>query len=154
MFLPTTEALEILPTELADNVLEVIVEFLHSSGRSLDVGSHILDLVIGEILPIFSVEIASLAVEMLWIIFLVLFHLLQAVKHALAALLGAVDFDALVGLPRCTIRDGVGGIARYGGARGVCHADGNAGVVGGSESDGKMNVDVVWKNWWMERMKF
>lgn len=106
MPLPPTEALEVFTAEFAGNMLQIVVNPLHLAGNSLNVRRHVLNLVSGEVLPVFGIKVALFAVEVVRIVFLVQLHLLQGVEHVLAAFLIARKTLLLVRPAGCTAIDG------------------------------------------------
>lgn len=74
---------------------------------ALDVRRHVIHLVFGEVLPVFGIKVASLAVEMFGIVLLVQLHRFQGVEQVLAVLLGALELSVLIWHMRCTLGGGV-----------------------------------------------
>jgi hypothetical protein len=92
MPLSAAEALEVFSTELACDMLEVTILLL----SFLDIGSHVVDLVSDEAVPIFAIHVTLLAVKVCWVAFLVVLHFKKSVEAVLAAFQSASDRFLLV----------------------------------------------------------
>jgi hypothetical protein len=92
MPLSAAEALEVLTTELACDMLEVTILLL----SFFDIRSHVVDLVSDEAVPIFAVHVTLLAVKVCWVALLVILHFKKSVEAVLAAFQSASEGFLLV----------------------------------------------------------
>lgn len=94
--LPSTETLEVLSAELTGDMFEIFVQRLDAARDPLKIRCHVLDFVRGQILPVLGVEVAPLAIEVIWVVFLVQLHGFQTAENVLAPFLVARKFLLLI----------------------------------------------------------
>lgn len=93
MPLPPTEALEILATELADDMIwQLVFVVFHPS---IEPRHHRFNFVFGEFVPVNAVEIALPAVVVLRLVDLVASHFLLSCKSLAAVVVSALDLQLL-----------------------------------------------------------
>jgi hypothetical protein len=93
MPLPASEAFEVFTTELADDVIWLLVfVVLHPS---VEPRHHRFNFVFGEVVPVSAVEVALLAVVVLRLIDLVASHFFLGCKSLAAVVVSALDFQLL-----------------------------------------------------------
>ena len=88
MLLPPAPTLKVFSTEFTNNVLWLLV---FSRDRPLEKRSHHLHLVRRQILPIFTVNVTFLAVEMFGVCQFVALHVLECVEALLTAWIRAFE---------------------------------------------------------------
>lgn len=89
MYLASTEAFEVHAAELAHDVLRrLILVPVHAAFNPRRHGGHFVQL---QLVVVFTVDVALLAVEMFGVIQLVIFHLLLSIEAFLAVRIGALD---------------------------------------------------------------